>query len=100
MVQTMVLGQEPDAVVVGRSYTENSSGTPGTGGTSNRFGLALSQNEGVAEKILMIVSPYQGSELVFVVDDRGRTRIWIPGRGGIPASSSRFGWSIAGLGSQ
>lgn len=97
MVHTVVLEQEPDEIVLGPAYTENAKGTPGTVAAGNRFGLTLSQNEGVAEKILMVSSPYQGSGSVFVVDTRGGTRSWVPGRGGVPASSGRFGWSVAGL---
>lgn len=100
MVQTAVLTQDPDAVVPGPSYTENAAGTPGTVAAGNRFGRALSQDVGLAETVLLVASPYQRSGAVFVVDDRGGTRAWVPGRGGIPASSGRFGWSLAGLSSQ
>ena len=55
---------------------------------------------GLAESVVAVSSPYQGAGSVFVASDDGRVRSWVPGRGGIPASSGRFGWSISGLQNQ
>lgn len=83
------------------SYTENSAGTPGRVSAGNRFGVTVAAMQGLAETVFTASSPYQGAGSVFVVNQDGATRSWVPGLRGVPTlSGGRFGWSVSGLGSQ
>jgi hypothetical protein len=98
MATTVVLTSTTRQLTPGRALTENSTGTPGTVAKDNRFALTVAAVAGVAESVFTISSPYQGAGSVFLVSQDGSTRSWVPGRGGVPASTSgRFGWSVAGL---
>jgi hypothetical protein len=92
-VETFTVGGS--AVKPGAVYTENSAGTPGTVAAGNRFGLALGAAHGVVENLFTVSSPYHGDGSVFVVSGTS-TRSWVPGKDGVPASTSgTFGWSVA-----
>jgi hypothetical protein len=52
--------------------------------------------QGTAESLFAIASPYEKAGSVFLVDDQGRSRSWVPERSTV-TDTSRFGWSIAGL---
>ena len=97
LVQIVNLDAGDGTAEAGTSYTENSAGTPGRVAAGNRFGLTVAGIRGIAESVVAISSPYQGAGSVFVAAQDGTTRAWLPGSGGIPASSGRFGWSVAGL---
>ena len=93
MVETFAVGS--DAVTPASVYTESTAGTPGTLGVNNRFGLALGAAHGVTENLFTVSSPYHGDGSVFVVSGK-TTRSWVPGKGGVPASTSgTFGWSVS-----
>jgi len=93
MVETFVLGA--DSVTPASVYTENTAGTPGTLAPGHRFGLALGAAHGVRENLFTVSSPYDHGGSVFVVSGK-TTRSWVPGKGGIPASTSgTFGWSVS-----
>jgi len=101
LVQTAAVGDGAGVVRPVRSYTESSAGTPGRVSAGNRFGVSVAAMRGVAETVFTVSSPYQGTGSVFVVDEDGVTRTWVPGSRGIPAPpGGRFGWSVSGLGSQ
>jgi hypothetical protein len=100
MVQTAEVFGTAATVQAAASYTESSPGTPGTVARGNRFGLTLAAMEGVAESVVAVASPVQGAGSVFLVSSDGDTRAWVPGRGGVPASSGRFGWALGGLQTQ
>jgi hypothetical protein len=99
LVQIATTGSDGGADPV-TAYTENTAGTPGQVTRGNRFGLAVAGMRGLAESVVAVSSPYQGAGSVFVASDHGEVRSWVPGRGGIPTSSGRFGWSISGLQNQ
>lgn len=82
-----------------RSYTEASTHTPGTVATGNRFGLTVAAMTGRAESVWAISSPYQGAGSVFLSDQSGQERSWVPGQGDVPmpAGAGRFGWAVSGL---
>ena len=100
LVQVASVSGDGRDVVGVRAYSENSSGTPGAVTRGSRFGLALAAMSGTAESVVAVSSPHQGAGSVFVVDSDDGTRSWVPGRGGVPASSGRFGWSLGGLQTQ
>jgi hypothetical protein len=54
--------------------------------------------KGLHESLFAISSPYQKAGSVFLVDQAGHARSWVPGTAGIPSlTSGRFGWNIGGL---
>jgi hypothetical protein len=81
------------------TYTESSAGTPGTVAGGNRFGSVVTAMRGRSESLWAVSSPYQGAGSVFVSNQQGQLRSWVPGRGGVPqpSGSGRFGWAVAGL---
>jgi hypothetical protein len=85
-----------------RSLSENTAGTPGTVSPGNRFSQRTAAMQGGQETLLAFSSPYQRSGSVFVtaVDRRSArtsSRSWVPGNGGVPPTTGRFGWSLSGL---
>jgi hypothetical protein len=93
MVETFIV--KGTTVTPASVYTESIAGTPGTIAANNRFGLALSAAHGRTENLFTVSSPYQVDGSVFVVSGK-TTRAWVPGRGGVPVSTSgTFGWSVA-----
>lgn len=83
------------ATTQGAVYTESTAGTPGALTKDHRFGLALGAMHGQTENLITVSSPYDRGGSVFVVGGK-TTRSWVPGTGGIPASTSgTFGWSVA-----
>jgi hypothetical protein len=101
MAQTAAVDLGLATVTPVRSYTESSAGTPGTVARDNRFGLTVAAIRGRGETVFTVASPYQKAGSVFLVDQRERTRSWVPGAGGVPTlTGGRFGWSVSGLGSQ
>jgi hypothetical protein len=101
MAQTVTVDSTTDTYRPQQAYTENAAGTPGRVASGNRFGLTVEAMTGLRESVFTVSSPYQGSGSVFVVDDADHPRSWVPGSGGVPRlASGRFGWSVAGLGSE
>ena len=97
LVQTATVSDHE--VTAQRSYSESSPGTPGSVGSGHRFGLTVAAMQGRAETLFAISSPYAGAGSVFLVDQQGQERSWVPGVDGVPkpAGAGRFGWSVAGL---
>lgn len=101
MAQTVTVDSTSDTYRPGGGYTENTAGTPGRVARGSHFGLTVAAMSGRTESVFTVSSPYSGAGSVFVVDDAGRTRSWVPGVAGVPKLvSGRFGWSVAGLGSE
>jgi hypothetical protein len=94
-----VVTVRPSEITPTRSYTENVAGTPGTVAKGNRFGATVTAMEGKSETLYAISSPYQGPGSVFLTDQDGKHRSWVPGDGGIPIpdGAGRFGWAVTGL---
>jgi hypothetical protein len=94
-----VITVRPPAIIPSGSYTENASGTVGTVATGNHFGATVSAMEGKSETLYAISSPYQRAGSVFLTDQDGTHRSWVPGTGGVPlpAGAGRFGWAVSGL---
>lgn len=97
MVNVANLSMGSGGATTAGSYTESTRGTPGTVAKSNRFGLHVDALTGENESVLTVSSPYQKAGSVFVVNEDGQTRSWVPGQGGVPSlTSGRFGWSVSG----
>jgi hypothetical protein len=97
LVQVVAVG--PSAITPSGSYTENTAGTPGTLAKGNHFGATVAAMEGKSETLYAISSPYQRTGSVFLTDQNGNHRSWVPGKGSIPvpAGAGRFGWAVSGL---
>lgn len=105
LVQTFDLPSTREEPVPGVDYAQDSTGVPGLIGTGHRFGLSAAGMSGVREDLVAVGSPIDGSGSVFLVSSGNpggpqSVRSWVPGRGGIPSTTGRFGWSIGGLASQ
>ena len=101
MAQTAALDLPAATITPIGSYTENSPGTPGTVATGNRFGLAVAAMQGIREVLFTVSSPHQKAGSVWLRNQAGQTRSWIPGVDNVPSlTSGRFGWSVSALSSQ
>lgn len=84
------------------TWSQGSTGVPGGVDPGDRFGAALAFVSGPAERALIVGVPDDVDNpngMVNVIGVRtGGHRAWVPGVGGVPSGSSRFGDSLASAG--